>query len=339
MLPWVGLLTNIPFPPIAEMIDDIIQSEIRIYPCHTNRLSMIGACLRKQYYSRTAYEYAIPVELGLQKIFELGNEWERSIFNRWIMRLPGVILRRSQIPLAYREYQISGSPDYEIEWEGRLYVIDGKSASSAAFRAINTWEDLYYSDIHYRRCYVYQLQGYMLLSEIEQGFFWFGDKESMRFKVIPMELDYDIANEVLERAKIINKAVEAKEAPERIEYSRECVSCQFRNLCKPEKPKSFVYDLTSPEAVQLLQDWWNANEARKTYESLNESVKELCRGVESGVCGPFHITGKEAKDGSWRKNVQLIDIENGGKNGGERSTIDPNRAAGRIENLRSEWPK
>jgi len=82
------------FPPLDQIFNDQLRQKISTRPVHSNRLSQIGHCLRKQFLLRTKWDQALPHDIGLQRIFELGNEWEHIVGPR----LSNVITTTPPIP-------------------------------------------------------------------------------------------------------------------------------------------------------------------------------------------------------------------------------------------------
>jgi len=158
--------------------------------------------------------------------------------------------------------------------------------SPFTFKQIHTAQDILQSKKHYIRAYAAQMTVYLLLSNCHKGVFIFKDKSSGQLKEIWMELDYQFAEELIQKAERINAHVQQGTVPAPIPYDESvCGRCPFLHICLP--------DVTNdPELEAKLKRRAELAPLRSEYEALDEEVKTAVNERPKVVCGDFLITGK-----------------------------------------------
>lgn len=259
---------------IIGKLDSYTETQIGIWPCHTNRASSIGAeCTRQLVYYRTAWEQARKPTVGLQRIFNLGNEIEKITIMRLLQA--GVKIIRTQEPLNISEHQITGHPDgFVVDDEtGEQYPFDIKSMSPFVFVKINGPED--FIKFSWTKKYIAQLMIYMHASQKTKGVFILVNKSTGEEKVIWIDYDPAFVAELFEKADTINKHVAEKTLPERIGYCDECSEyCPFQMLCLPDvkfETPEFVVD---SELEAMIKRWQELKPAAKECAALESEIKD-----------------------------------------------------------------
>ena len=93
----------------------------------------------------------------------------------------------------------------------------------------------------------------------------------MLFRSLPMLLDYDLADQNLERLISVNKHVQEKTYPPRMKYDKKiCDRCDFHHLCLPVPTQEFFQ--ISPEIKAMLSDYCEAKKGHREYTRLHAKL-------------------------------------------------------------------
>ncbi len=303
---------------LVEKIVEQKQAKIRLRPCHTNRASSLGhVCERKLVFDRTRWEEATLYDVGLQFIFDEGNLQEQQVLKD--LAEAGWQVVEQQRDYEWKEYQITAHLDGKVLLE-KPVTLEIKSMNPYTFTQINSAQDIIQSKKHYIRAYAAQGQIYMLLSNSDKMVFIFKNKSTGQLKEIWMDLDYQFAEELIQKASRINAHVAAGTIPEPIPWNEDvCGRCAFAHICLPEARREAL-DLTDdPELeVKLLRRAVLAP-LRKEYEEIDDEVKSAVKEKPKVVVGDFLITGKfiepKGKPRYWKSDIQLLQIQKGVPNG------------------------
>jgi len=258
---------------IIAKLDALTESQIGVWPCHTNRASSIGAeCMRQLVYYRTSWKEARKPTVGLQRIFNLGNEIEKITIVRLLQA--GVKIIRTQEPLNIPEHQITGHPDgFVQDDDGEHYPFDIKSMSPFVFVKIKAPED--FVRFSWTRKYIAQLMIYMHASQKKKGVFILVNKSTGEEKALWIDYDPAFITDLFAKADQINEHVKNKTLPDRISYCEECSEyCPFQMLCLPDvkfEAPEFVEDA---ELVAMIKRMQELKVAAQEYNQLDKEIKE-----------------------------------------------------------------
>jgi len=287
---------------IIEKIYESKGREIKQYPVHSNRASDLGIpCLRYHVLNRTRWQERALHDVGLQMIFDLGNDIEQIVLRE--LSEAGVTVIEQQRAFEWKEYNITGHLDGKILIDGEIYPLEIKSASPYVFKAINTIDDLKHGKYPYLRKYPAQLDLYMLMDNKPKGLFLFKDKASGAYKAIPMEIDYELGETLLKRAEAINAHVAAGTLPEPINEDMWCRDCPFRHICLPEQIGKEV-EIDTGELAAMLDRLETLSPDYKEYDELNAQIKKMVEGREKVLAGDWLITGKWIEKQGYTKTVE-----------------------------------
>jgi len=302
---------------LIEKIIEQKQSKIRLRPCHTNRASSLGhVCERKLVFDRTRWQDAIPYDVGLQFIFDEGNLQERQVLKD--LDEAGWHVIDQQRDYEWKEYQITAHLDGKIVLD-KPFTLEIKSMNPYTFTQIHTAQDIIESRKHYIRAYAAQGQIYMLLSNSERMVFIFKNKSTGQLKEIWMDLDYQFAEELIQKAVRINAHVNAGTIPDPIPWNEDiCGRCAFAHICLPEARREAL-DLTDdPELELKLKRRHELAPLRKEYEEIDDEVKAAVKEKAKVVVGDFLITGRfvepKGRPKYWKSDIQLLQIQKGVSN-------------------------
>ena len=292
-------------PPfsVVKRVREAKEQKIRVYPSHVNRASELGSdCERYLVYCRTHWDKREVHSVNTQFIFDTGNMFEDECIKE--LGAAGFGIIEQQRSFVWKEYQITGHIDLKItDGDGQAYPCEIKSMNPYIFDSINTLEDMVNSPKPWIPRYVGQLYIYLLLSNSELGVFYLKNKTSGQPKEIWVPLDYDRAEELIQRAERINKCVEANELPDG-KAGPGCGFCGFRHICLPDQDMGSELELmTDPELEGKLDRRGELEAAYKEYGRLDKQVKAAVRGHGKLLLGDWLITGKECK----RKTFEIPD--------------------------------
>ncbi|TFH41237.1 MAG: Dna2/Cas4 domain-containing protein [Lysobacterales bacterium] len=231
----------IDIPNIVKALENKAAEKIKRRPCHVNRASSlgyftpaVGGCVRRGVYERTHWQEKELHDVGLQLIFDEGNNQEELVLRD--MRAAGFTIAEQQTMYEFKEYQISGHID------GKLIINNGdepvaipieiKSMSPNIFDGIQTFED--FKKKPWTRAYMVQIAIYMLLQEIDEAIFILKNKSTGEIKQVNVQFDKDLTDDALAAAKAINEHVAAGTLPDGTQNIDTCKKCPFKVVCKPQ---------------------------------------------------------------------------------------------------------
>ena len=185
---------------LQKRVKQYYASKASIRPVRANHASQIGyPCLRNLVYSRLHWKEKRKPSPELQAIFMKGIDEERIIKSR-LMDM-GVEVAEGQITLDEPDYQLSGSIDCTINIGDHYWLTEIKGIHPYHFDRINGWRDFLDSPIYCK--YPPQGQVYMFMKEVPEMMFIVINKSSGALKIFPMELDYEYAEEILQKCETI----------------------------------------------------------------------------------------------------------------------------------------
>lgn len=291
------------------------------YASYTNRASSIGyfvpsldGCQRKGVYERLNWRDKQLFDTQSYIRFEEGNRQEEHVLSdlkKW-----GFDIIKQQDDFIWEKYQISGHIDGKWKYKDIEPPVEIKSMSPFIFQKVGVYEDL--NKESWLRAYKAQINIYMLYHNIDFGIFVCKDKSSGAIKPIVVEMDYQLAEDCLQTAEIINEHVKNKTYPDQIDDHKVCEKCLYNHICMPDVefgvPLKISEDKTAVENI----DYYLANKfKKKEIEQLwNDIIKPAIKAEadEEGrvnlVLGKkYHITGKNDARGSFRAKIDLIGTE------------------------------
>jgi len=277
---------------IPKMIDEHKRKKIKIYPCNSNRASLLAEeCERKLVYYRTSWDKQTLYDVDLQYIFDEGNLQEQAVIRE--LQEAGINIVEQQRAFVWKEYQITGHIDAKIGLNGKYYPLEIKSMSPNVWNSINEPQDL--KKYPWTRKYIGQLVLYLLMGEAEEGILLLKNKSSGKLKQLVIKLnDYlDLGEELLKKAERINKHVKEGTLPERINDFEICSECSFKHICLPEiLNEGGVEIVDNKELEEKLDRLEELKPYYQEYKKLDEEVKKMVEGKENLACGKYLISGK-----------------------------------------------
>lgn len=297
---------------IVEKIIESKERKIKGYPVNSNRASDLGVpCVRYHVLNRTRWQEKSLHDVGLQFVFDMGNEIEEIVLKE--LAEAGIKVIEQQRSFEWKEYAITGHIDGKLLSDNQVYPMEIKSCSPFVFKAINTIDDLKRGKYGYIRKYPVQLNLYLLMDGKEKGVFLFKDKVSGAIKEIWMDIDYELGEEILQRAKAINEHVAAGTLPPPISEEMWCDGCSFSHICLPDQIGKEV-EVDTGELSTMLDRLEELKPLKSEYEEIDDQVKKIVEGREKILAGNYFITGKWmerkatqiAASKYWRKSIKRI---------------------------------
>ena len=272
-----------------------LREKKRISPVHSNRASSLDdPCERRLYLYRTAWDHQAPPSDTLQSIFDEGNLHEGAVVR--LMDELGMRLRREQAAGEWKAVQITGHIEGEIEWRGVRLLAEIKSISGNMFDRAKTAEDLRDArgGASYLRRWFGQVQIYMLLASYEAAVMFIKSKQTGEVRAIPVALDYEYAEGLLQRAERINVAVAAGEPPPFVLDADECRRCSFfgRACDPPTLSGAGAAVVVDEHLLEAAQTWQETAEAARKHDEADEELRGALRGTPLAIVGGLTVETK-----------------------------------------------
>ena len=276
----------------SERIDAYWEAQReRKYPVRSNRASELGhPCERYLTYQRLHWDKAEPKPASLMRVFNEGKYQGESI--KATLREMGFVIREEELNFPPNSWNIGGRIDAKIGFNEReMFVAELKSCSPFIFPKLDADYIRHPFDPKhwYLRNYYAQMQLYLFLDTTtykdrpQEGLFVLKNKTSGEVKLVPITLDMDFADWLIERVERVNLAVAKQELlPPNINPS--CNECPYKTLCLPaiesdgcltaEQNKELDDLLTRRDALRTSRDEYNA---------LDDAVKAMLLSYPQGI--------------------------------------------------------
>lgn len=294
-------------PDFVSQLYHASESKIRRYACHVNRASGLGDdCERRLTYDRTAWEQKELHDVHLQRIFDEGNLHERALLRE--LADAGIEVIQQQDDLRLEHQNITGHVDGVIVVGSKAVPLEIKSMSehiwnAIAFRGPGVYE---WTAVHekfqakpWTRKYCAQLQIYMLAKNTDAAILLLKNKQTGGLAQINMDLDYDYAESLLQRAERINAHVAADTLPDRIAYDPDvCSRCPYFHICLPDYQAGPPIKFVAEEQIRLQCDIRAEMEpAHHEYSRADKTVKDWAKAQDADrmvVAGSYLIERRTA---------------------------------------------
>jgi hypothetical protein len=284
-------------PDIVAALDARTARRIKQYPHPQNRASEAGhPCVRFLVLSRIATHLKALHDVGLQRIFDLGNVIEDAVIRELGETEYKVI--EQQRGYEWRKFELSGRIDAKIGFNGSFLPLEIKSCSPNVFRAILDMAPgaMITSKYPWVRKYPAQLLLYCLMEGSEAGIMLFFNKSTGEKCRKLFILDSDMmayAETILKKLEQVNACVKAGEAPP-AERIADCTDCGFaKTSCfvGQDYGPGFEMMMDAADVEAKLERREALATAAKEYAEIDEEIKEQFRG-KSAIVGGFKIESK-----------------------------------------------
>lgn len=265
----------------------------------SNRASAIGdPCERRLYLWRTAGDQAAEMGPSVRAILGMGTELEPIIRRR--LEALGFQVTATGTAFPSNKYEISGTTDVVLLHEGRQFIGEIKSINGYDFETLNTAQDLADSRKAWLRKWLDQTMLYLYLAEttearrpqpIAGAVLILFSKQSGELKAIPIRMDYDRVQGLLDKADRLNEAVRTQTPPAFLTDPVECRRCPFfSRACFP--PLDFGEGMNVHQDQDLEEALDRREElapAGKEYASLDRRVKDRVKAIADGKSGLWSV--------------------------------------------------
>ena len=248
-------------------------------------------CERRLYLWRTAGEQAAEPSDDLQAIFGEGRLHEAQVAR--LLDDLGWRLHREQ-----REgetFGVSGHVEgYVDTGDGQHLLCEIKSASGYAFPRLHSEADLREArgSIAYTRRWYGQCQIYMLQEGQPEMILLVKSKQTGQVRPIPITLDYDYAERLLQKAERVEYAVARSEPPAFIEDAAECRRCAFfGRVCNPPTSAGEGARVIADSAlIEAAAEWRETHDAADRFDAADKALKDACRNAPISIVGDLTVT-------------------------------------------------
>lgn len=277
---------------INEKLKSAKQRKIKVYPCRNLRASNIGhPCERYLYLLITRWEEQQPHDVGLQSIFDYGNAIEAFTINN-LKEAGYEVITPTQWSFQIEKPLITGREDLRIKDEnGELIPVEVKGISPFEFGKLNTVEDFLSSKKYYIRQYPAQLQIYMYHFNKLYGFFALTNKLTGETKMIRMDFDWDMADDLLRKAERIYKAIKEKKEPDAVEDIAMCEGCRLSHICGLHRDIPADVELDD-ELDNLIIEKYALKTYVDKYKEVDASIKSKVGDREKVITGNYLVQRK-----------------------------------------------
>ena len=289
---------------IIERVARYMQSQIKVWPCNTNRASEIGhECERYLVFLRTKGGEKRLHSIDSEYIFREGKDQEKAVLR--LLADADIEVFEQQRPFEWKEHQLTGHIDGKVMDGEDVLPLEIKSMAPWIFVKTNTLDDFFNSKYYWVRKYPAQLTMYMLMDAKDRALFLLKNKSTGKLKEVPIELDYNYGESLVQKAERVNQCIADKIIPEPIQWGDVCSKCDFNHICVQSVLREELQFVVDPDAEDKIDGWFELKDWSDKWKELDEWRREHFRGVERVVVGPYLITGKAMAKG-WRTTITKI---------------------------------
>lgn len=271
----------------------------------SNRASGLGdPCMRRVVLWRTEGQRAKPWSREATARMQRGKMLEGPVL-RMVEDL-GIELEQGQVSLGHNPYEIGTRLDSVAVYERRRYVVEFWTIAPWLYDRLWTARDFVTGSKWAQKKYD-QLQPYILLGSLddrarleEAGIMLIYDALGGRLRAVPIPLDLQRAEHLLDRAEQINRHMRDGTLPDVIEDSAECLSCPlYKQACFPQLSfaAATIFGDDVRDAIATAEE---TAEAALANSRVRRFLRPLLKGVRFGLAGPYVIRGKKRTDGKWQ---------------------------------------
>jgi len=284
-------------PDIVAALDARTARRIKQYPHPQNRASEAGhPCVRFLVLSRIATHLKTMHDVGLQRIFDLGNVVEDAVIRELSDTEYKVV--EQQRGYEWKKFQLSGRIDAKVGINGSFLPLEIKSSSPNVFRTVVDMapSDMLKSKYPWIRKYPAQLLLYCLMEGAEAGIMLFFNKTTgekcQKFFILDSDM-MAYAETILKKLDAVNEWVAKNDAPP-AERIPDCEGCGFaKTSCfvGQDYGPGFEMMMDAADVEARLERREALAPAAKEYGDLDEELKAQFKG-KSAIVGTFKIESK-----------------------------------------------
>jgi CRISPR/Cas system-associated exonuclease Cas4 (RecB family) len=278
------------------IVNRIIESKIpkiKIYPQYVTRASEIGhPCERYLVYSVTNWADRKPHAPEVEFIFEGGRAVEELAIKD--LEGAGFKVYRPEPDKAIMESRprITGHIDIRVDFgDGQVYTGEIKGLNSIDFDRLNTVEDFFKSKKPWIKKYPAQLMTYLYIKGEEEGFFYLKSIPRFQPKIIPVKLDLEYMESILQKTERVEKHIKEGTFPDQIDDPDTCENCAFNHVCLPNINREGIEFIVDEEFIDLLQRREELKPLAHEFDEVDKQVKDKLSKKERVLAGDYLIKG------------------------------------------------
>ena len=303
---------------LAELVDSHKAKGFKRISSQSNWVSRLGSpCDLQLTFWRVKPEFAALHDVGLQYIFDEGKLQEDAVLR--LLEDMGVRVLERSVSVGndtlLRQFNVSGQLDavlnFEkiaenmpvvegIDWHRKRVVAEVKSVSPWLFDSLTDYDSIATHKKPFVRNWGSQVMLYLLGHSDEGGLLILKQKSTGRLKFVPIILDLDECDVLLNKAKRVNAAVaeyaRSQTLPDPIEWRQDlCASCPFLAACPNSRILPQVELSTDAELIELLQRRESLAESNSEYREVNDAIDQKLEPFEGKdtLAGDYRIAWKQ----------------------------------------------
>jgi len=236
-------------------------------------------CRRFLVYARTHWRERKQKDVHVQARLDAGIAMEDEVEEQ--LRRCGYKVQLQQLSTSWDKYQLRGRIDgFIVGAEKRRWPMEITSVMPWYWDSTRNIDAIKNHSKHWIRRKPGQLNLYLLLEGHEGGFLILGSFGKLP-RILPMMLDYDMAEQHIQTCIAVNEHVAAGTLPPRIEYESDvCGLCDFEHICQPLQYVSNLQEITAEDYKDIQR-----------YLALQEAVDES-RALERKLIGTKNAPGR-----------------------------------------------
>lgn len=285
---------------LQAIVTEYVASQARHYQAASNNASVIGhPCARYLYYRRHPEYYAkraLDTPESMIRMMD-GGIAERGIIELLIAASGGKFeLVESQVEVNYPDFQVRGRIDAKIKSGDDVRILEIKLVQPYVWDHVRTSEDFLNLKSWWYHNYYHQMNFYCLAGNLERGIFALKNRLTSAVKFVDHTLDFERADEIVRKLKIVNDALKNDSPPEYLNDVDVCEQCAYFQACAPPMDytdKGMVLDLDD-EVKELLEEYRALYPASNRFKEVDEILKTKLQGVQA-IWKDFVIKGRWQK--------------------------------------------
>jgi CRISPR/Cas system-associated exonuclease Cas4 (RecB family) len=290
---------------ILQQILEGKKKKIKVNPQYVVRASEIGhPCERYLVYSVTNWADRKLHGPEVEFIFEGGRAVEELAIQDLIDA--GFRVYRPEPDKAIMESRprISGHIDVRVDFgDGIVKTGEVKGLNILDFDRLNSIEDFHNSKKPWIKKYPAQLMTYLYIKAEEEGFLYLKSIPRFQPKIIPVKLDYEYMESILQKTERVEKHIVDKTLPDRIDNLDACEHCPFDHICLPPINRAELEFVDDAELLEMMERAESLKESAKEYQDLDKAIKKRFDNRLKLTVGNYLVMGKEVT----RKGYQVQD--------------------------------
>lgn len=279
---------------IEERRQLLKSKDLGPWPKSNPTASDISECTREMVLQVTNWQDRPPFTAAIRERLDRGTKIEDLVIQE--LRDIGYTIRQDRMPFEIRDKQgrllCRGKVDGFIQIGRKDFPFEVKSLNPNIFNRIDSQED--FDQYIFFRKYPKQLLVYLYANNIEEGFFILDDCLGHQ-KLIPVKLDYERMEKILQQLESAVDHLAKKTLPDFHKDPAVCLKCHFfKRICTPPFfTGEGLQMINDPELEAKLNRRAELDPAATEYDRLDKELKEVFKGRDGLIIGNWLVSGEE----------------------------------------------